>query len=600
MHPAIIARSLLAATLCMAATAQPREELVVSPDELVQVKLHIDGERITYSAMLGGKPAVLESALGIGGWPAGRFKSAVQRTALGAWKPLYGERAVIPDNYRELTLSFERLTVFVRVYEEGFAFRYRLEGRGNFEFAAESTTFRFPEGSFAWQEHGTEGEYERVLVKDVKPECERPLTIQLGGGNWAALAEAGQVDYPRMLLAPGAAGGLAPILDAPVTGVLPFETPWRVFVLGRAPGDLLERNYLLLNLNPPASGDYRWVKPGKVIREVTLSTKGGKAAVDFAVKRGIDYIEYDAGWYGLEYDDASDATKVAPDPKRIAGIPDHGGLDLEEVIRYAKSKGISVLLYVNRRALERQRDVIFPLFQKWGVAGVKFGFVQVAGQQWPRWLVESVRKAAGHKLVVDIHDSFRPSGWQRTHPNLLTVEGVRGNEHMPTASHNATLPFTRAIAGPYDYTICWTTPRLKTTRAHQMAMSVVVYSPLQFLFWYDRPDQVEQAPELEFFNLLPVTWDETRALAGAVGEYAVIARRSGQSWYLGAIANERSRTVELRMGMLAPGAPYTLKTWCDGDSKTSVAIRETEIKGGDPLTLSLAASGGCAALIQPR
>lgn len=589
----------LAIALAAAAAAQPREELVISPDELVQVKVVIDGDAIRYSAILGGKPVVLDSPLGLTGWPAGRFKSAAQRTALGTWKPLYGERAIIPDNYRELTLSFERLTVLLRVYEEGFAFRYRLEGRGPFEIEGEATGFRFPPGSFAWQEHGTEGGYERVSVADVKEKCERPLTVEIGGGNWAALAEAGQVNYPRMLLGPDGEGGLRPNLDSPVKGVLPFETPWRVFVLGRAPGALMERNYLLLNLNPPQTRDYSWVRPGKVLREVTRSTKGGKAAVDFAVRRGIDYIEYDAGWYGHEYDDASDARTVAPDPKRIAAIPDHGGLDLEEVIRYGKSKNVGVILYVNRRALERQRDEIFPLYRKWGVAGVKFGFVQVEGQQWPKWLVESVQKAGDHKLTVDVHDSFRPSGWQRTHPNLLTAEGVRGNEHMPSASHNATLPFTRAVAGPYDYTICWTTPRLQTTRAHQMAMSVVVYSPMQFLFWYDKPEQVEDAPELEFFNELPVTWDETRVLAGSVGEYAVVARRSGARWYFGAITNERPRTVELRLGMLPPGAPFTLRTYCDGASKTAVAVSETAIKGGEPLTLSMAGSGGCAAIVEP-
>lgn len=580
-------------------SAQQREEIVTSPDELVQVKVVIGGERITYSAMLGGKPAVLESRLGMADWPSGKLKSATQRTALGTWKPVYGERAVVPDNFKELTLLFERLTIFLRVYEEGFAFRYRLEGRGSFEVSGEETTFRFPAGSHAWEEYGTEGEYKRVPVGEIQEKCERPLTVEIGGGNWTALAEAAQVNYPRMLLAPDGGGGLKPWLDSAVKGTLPFETPWRVFVLGRAPGDLMERNYLLLNLNPPQARDYSWVKPGKVIREVTLSTKGGKAAVDFAVKRGIDYIEYDAGWYGHEYDDASDATKVAPDPKRIASIPEHGGLDLEEVIRYARSKDVGVILYVNRRALERQRDVIFPLYRKWGVAGVKFGFVQVAGQEWANWLVESVRKAADHKLLVDVHDSYRPSGWQRTHPNLLTVEGVRGNEHMPAATHNTTLPFTRAVAGPYDYTICWTTPRLKTTRAHQMAMSVVVYSPLQFLFWYDRPDQVEDGPELAFFNDLPVTWDETRVLAGAIGEYAVVARRKGTRWYLGAITNERPRTVELRLGMLAAGAPYTMTRYCDGRTSREVAIAETRVLGGEPLTLRMGPSGGCAVTIQP-
>lgn len=580
-------------------SAQQREEIVTSPDGLVQIKVVIGGERITYSAMLGGKPAVLESRLGMAGWPSGKLKLATQRTVLGTWKPVYGERAVVPDNFKELTLSFERLTIFLRVYEEGFAFRYRLEGRGSFEVSGEETTFRFPAGSHAWEEYGTEGEYKRVPVGEIQEKCERPLTVEIGGGNWTALAEAAQVNYPRMLLAPDGGGGLKPWLDSAVKGTLPFETPWRVFVLGRAPGDLMERNYLLLNLNPPQARDYSWVKPGKVLREVTLSTRGGKASVDFAVKRGIDYIEYDAGWYGHEYDDTSDATTVTPDPKRIESIPDHGGLDLEEVIRYAKSKGVGVILYVNRRALERQRDAIFPLFRKWGVAGVKFGFVQVAGQDWANWLVESVRKAADHKLLVDVHDSFRPSGWQRTYPNLLTVEGVRGNEHMPTASHNTTLPFTRAVAGPYDYTICWTTPRLKTTHAHQMAMSVVVYSPLQFLFWYDRPDQVEDVPELEFFNDLPVTWDETRVLAGAIGEYAVVARRKGTIWYLGAITNERPRTVELRLGMLAAGAPYTMTRYCDGRSSREVAIAEARVLGGEPLTLRMGPSGGCAVTIQP-
>jgi alpha-glucosidase len=594
--PAWLAMTVMAAG---SAAAQVREELVVSPDELVQVKVEVDGERIVYSSTLGGKPVVLASPLGITGWPAGKFKSAAQRTVLGTWKPLYGERAVVPDNYRELTLAFERLTIFLRAYEEGFAFRYRMEGRGAFEVQGEATAFRFPAGSHAWEEYGTEGEYKRVPVGEIKEKCERPLTVEIGGGNWASLAEAGQVNYPRMLLAPDGAGGLKPGLDSVIKGTLPFETPWRVFVLARAPGDLMERNYLLLNLNPPQTRDYSWVRPGKVLREVTLSTKGGKAAVDFAVRRGIDYIEYDAGWYGHEYDDAADATKVSPDEKRIASIPDHGGLDLEEVIGYAKSRDVGVILYVNRRALERQREEVFPLFRKWGVAGVKFGFVHVEGQQWSKWLVESVQKAADYRLMVDVHDSFRPSGWQRTYPNLLTAEGVRGNEHMPTAAHNATLPFTRAVAGPYDYTICWTTPRLKTTRAHQMAMSVVVYSPMQFLYWYDKPDQVVDAPELEFFNDLPVTWDETRVLAGAVGEYAVIARRSGPVWYLGGITNERPRTVELRLGMLSPGAPYTVKTYCDGRAATEVGITEARVLGGEPVTLRMGPGGGCAVTIEP-
>src|SRR5690606_31013598 len=138
-------------------------------------------------------------------------------------------------------------------------------------------------------------------------------------------------------------------------------------------------------------------------------------------------------------------------------------------------------------ALERQIDQLFPLYQRWGVAGVKFGFVQVGDQAWTRWLHDAVRKAAEHRLLVDIHDAYRPSGFARSYPNLLTQEGVRGNEHMPTARHNTILPFTRYVAGPADYTICYYDKRIKTTRAHQLALAVILYSPLQFLFWYDRP-----------------------------------------------------------------------------------------------------------------
>jgi alpha-glucosidase len=154
-------------------------------------------------------------------------------------------------------------------------------------------------------------------------------------------------------------------------------------------------------------------------------------------------VEYDAGWYGHEYDDASDA-RQAP--------PDHGGLDIEEVIRHAREHGLGVILFVNRGALERQMDEIFPLYQRWGAAGVKFGFVNVAGQKWAQWLTEAIRKTAGRRMMVDVHGSHRPSGLSPTYPNLMTVEGLRGNEHMPTARHNVTMPFTRAIAGPMDYT----------------------------------------------------------------------------------------------------------------------------------------------------
>lgn len=588
---------LLLTSACFAAAAA--EHQLYSPEELVHLVVKREDGRLSYAVNYGRRPMVLDSTLALEGWEPGRYLGSGERTSLSIWRPLYGERAAIPDNFRELTLHFERLTLTFRAYEEGVAFRYRLEGKGAFEFAAEHSEFRFPAGAMAWEEHGTEGEYFRVPAARIKDNCERPLTVDTNNGLWLSLAEAAQTNYPRMLL--GARdGAVVTQLDGNIKGMLPFETPWRVLVLGRRPGDLLERNYLILNLSAPqALADSSWIKPGKVIREVTLSTRGGKAAVDFAATRGLQYIEYDAGWYGHEYDEEADARTVEPDPKRIAGIPDHGGLDLEEVIRYAKQKGIGVILYVNRRELERRMDELFPLYRKWGVAGVKFGFVNVQGQQWAAWLTEAIRKAAAHQLMVDVHDSYRPSGLTRTWPNLMTVEGVRGNEHMPTASHNTTLPFTRAVAGPLDYTICWMTQRLKTTWGHQLAQLVVHYSPWNFVFWYDRPGEIAESAGLEFFAAVPTTWDETRVLAGAIGTHAVVARRKGREWYLGAITNEQPRTVELRLGMLEPAVRYELKTWCDGNGARDIRAESREVKAGETVQLTLAPSGGCAARIGP-
>ena len=178
--------------------------------------------------------------------------------------------------------------------------------------------------------------------------------------------------------------------------------------------------------------DTSWIKPGKVIREITLTDAGAEACLDFAVEHNFQYVEFDAGWYGHEYDDASDATTITLDPKRSKGP-----LDLRGFIDRANERGIGVILYVNRRCLERQLDEILPLFKEWGVKGVKYGFVRVGSQEHTSWLHDAIRKAAEHELLVDVHDEYRPTGYSRTYPNLLTQEGVRGDEAGPSAEQNA-------------------------------------------------------------------------------------------------------------------------------------------------------------------
>lgn len=567
--------------------------VLTSPDGTLKVTVEPRGAGLVYSASLDNQSVVEPSAVAFGPWEGAR--PGARRAVRSAWKPVYGERSEIPERYDTLTFRSSAKEFELRVFDEGFAFRYRLKGSGPFRLDGEMTVVRFPKGSQGFEEHGPEGEYSLVPVEAIRPDCERPLTVRTAGGLWLSLAEAAATDYPRTLFSPTGDGGLTTATAGPISGTLPFTTPWRVFVVGRRPGDLPERNYLVLNLSEPQQiADTAWIRPGKVIREVTLSTAGGKRAVDFAVARGLQFVEYDAGWYGHEYDDASDARQAAPDPKRIAGIPDHGGLDLQAVIRYAKQRGIGIILYVNRRALERQMDELFPLFEKWGVAGVKFGFVQVGPQQWTRWLHGAIEKAARYRLMVDVHDAWRPGGFTRTYPNLMTVEGVRGNEHMPDARHNTILPFTRAVAGSYDYTICWSTDRLKVSKAHQMAQSVIHYSPWQFLFWYDRPEQVRPEPALDWFTDLPTVWDETRILAGVPGEYVVTARRSGRQWRIGAITNEAARRVRITM----PAAGRA-RVWSDGDGPRQVRLAERVVGKGQILDLELPPSGGCAIELRP-
>ena len=575
-----------------------------------------------YNVSYKGKDVIAPSSLGLvlrdarpltGDFSIARVSRQNRNTT---WTPLCGERKSIPDRYREMTVELRekaapqrRLHLAFRAYNEGIALRYILPRQSaleKFTIEAEHTQFQFPSGSMGYQEHGTEGEYARAPVPAIKADCQTPLTVEIPNSVFASVAEAHLENYSRMLLSPVAAqstlAGNTPLfsdLMGPVEAQTPFASPWRVIVMGEKPGDLLERNYLVLNLNPPSViPDTSWIKPGKVIREVTLSTSGGKACVDFAVARNLSYIELDAGWYGHEYDDASDATTVTVDPKRNP----KGDLNLPEVLEYARRKNIGVLLYVNRRALEKQLDDILPLYHKWGVKGLKFGFVNVGPQQWTNWLQNAVRKAAQHQMVVDIHDAYRPTGLSRTYPNLLTQEGVRGNEHMPTAKHNVTLPFTRGVAGAADYTICYYTDRIKTTRAHQLALAAVMYSPLQFLYWYDKPAQYKGEPEIEFFDAVPTVWDDTKVLGGAVGEYVAVARQSGNHWFVGCLTDQK-REMQLPLNFLQRKTRYVAHIYGDGDlsgnAPRNVQIRRLLVDSSSVLRVAMAQSGGQAIRLVP-
>ena len=401
-------------------------------------------------------------------------------------------------------------------------------------------------------------------------------------------------------------------LSSEVKSPLPLTTPWRVVMVAKSPGELLENNDLILNLNDPcAIKDTSWIKPGKVLRETTLTTDGAKRAIDYLAKHNMQYVEFDAGWYGHEYDDASDATTVTLDPKRSKGP-----FDLQGITAYAKQKGIGVIVYVNRRALEKQLDVILPLYKQWGIAGVKYGFVNVGPQQWTAWLHDAVRKAADHQLMVDIHDEYRPTGYSRTYPNLMTQEGIGGDETSPTSDQTLTLLFTRYLAGAADNTICYFNSRVVKNANHpfQLAKAVCLYSPWQFLYWYDRvvPDPAKAGdsmngaignePELEFYDAVPTVWDDSRVLDGAIGQHAVMARRSGDAWFIGAMNAGDPYTFDVKLDMLKPGVRYTAKIYSYDpkvDTRTHVRIDTRQVTSTDTIPVRLATNDGLAVHIYP-
>lgn len=224
--------------------------------------------------------------------------------------------------------------------------------------------------------------------------------------------------------------------------------------------------------------------------------------------------------YWRTYPGTAESPLVVEGNGWVAALGDAG------VIDYATRKGVGVILYVNRDPLKKNRDAILDLLASWGVKGIKYGFLHVGDQSWRKWATEAIETAAKRKLMVDIHDEYRLTGIQKTYPNVMTVEGICGNEEMPNAAHDCALPFTRFLDGPSDYTPCWNQARVKNTLAHQLALPCVYTSGWQFLFWYSRPEQInEKDPALDFWREIPCAFDETRFLQGKIGEYAVSARR---------------------------------------------------------------------------
>ncbi|SEN66077.1 alpha-glucosidase [Duganella sp. CF517] len=522
-----------------------------------------------------------------------------------SWKPLHGEQAEIPDNYNQLTVNLVKddnpdyaMKLEVRAYNEGAAFRFVFpeNPKGSYyRVTQENTEFTLPVETKAWFAGWAQAPYKKLDLANWPDEAERPLTLELLGGIHVALLEAQMVDYSRtkFKLSKTKPNTIVTAMHDPADLISPFATPWRGIMVAESAGALADNSHFILNLNPPSKiAQPDWIKPGKIMRVMTQTTAAAKANIDFAVKHKLQYVLFDWKWYGPAFSFDSDATKVA--------IPD---FDLPAIIKYGKDRGVGIWLYVNQQALLTQSDSLFKTYKDWGVKGVKFGFVQVGSHRWSTWINKAIQQAADARIMVNIHDDWRPTGEQRTWPNLLTSEGVRGNEEMPDATHNTVLPFTRYLAGAADYTICYFDPRIKTTHAHQLALAAIYYSPLQTLYWYDRPEMENNEPELAFWDKIPVSWDQSKVISGKPGESVTVARRSGADWFIGAITNNDARTVNIPLSFLDKGRKYQATLYADdaaAPTATRVGIERRAVDAASVIEARLSASGGIAIWITPE
>ena len=564
---------------------------------------------------------LVESAMGIPVdnskvWTTGMEVIKVERTAKDdTWNPIYGENSSIRDHYNEMVIHLMKggnhdnsgngydkrqqylFDIIVRAYDEGVAIRYHFPEATNGLFmhiTDDLTSFRLAPGAeayhFAWAQSHSNKVKLLKSEKAWKDEAERPLVLHLANGLYAAIGEAALSDFVRGKLKLKADNELQMSMFQSADIITAYDMPWRFIMVGEKAIDLINNKQMVLNLNAPCqiADAKEWIRPGKAFRVCRLDKKTLYEGVDFCVDRGLQYIELDAGWYGPEMKMSSSALKVA----------DNRDFDMAELCAYAKSKGIGVWVYVNQRALYQELDKILPLYQKWGISGIKFGFVQIGSQEWTTWLHNAVKKCADYHIMVDIHDEYRPTGWSRTYPNLMTQEGIGGNEEMPAADHNVVLPFTRFLCGPADYTPCYFNGRVKNTKAHQLAMPVVYYSPITFLYWYDLPNAYKGEKELDFWKHCPTVWDESKALEGEIGEYIVQARRSGNDWFVGAMNGLQARDITLNTaGFLQKGKKYRVEIYNDDPSlqtRTKVSSTVLNVKAGKQLKLHLQASGGAA------
>lgn len=620
---------------------------VKSPDKKISVSIG-NNEKLTYSASFEGRIIVDTSKLGfeLKGEEKmdGDFIVLKQETntTKESWSPVIkSKRANVLNYFSELKLELKersglerRMDLFVRAYNDGIAIRYKLyrgekiTSRG---ITRELTAFTIPSDPKAWiveyrggYSSSQEAEYieHNLSYLTEKSIAGLPLLMDYGNNCWVAITEANIDNYSGFYIGTDGSANhlttkLVPIPGEPENGVKvrfndDIVTPWRVLMVGETPGTLIESE-IIQNLNEPcAIKDPSWIKPGKSSwdnwwsGDVKMEMPVVKKYIDLASQMNWEYMLVDWKWYGKFNCPEADITKSDPQ------------LDMPEIIRYAKSKNVRILVWlyssdVNRNSAYKE---VFPLYKKWGIAGVKIDFMDRDDQEMVNWYHDIIKCAAENQLLVVFHGAYKPDGIIRTYPNMITREGVMGNEYYNFSNkmspeHNVKLAFTRMLAGQMDYTpggfLNVTKEEFKNqrptvvanTRAAELSKFVIYESPLTIVC--DHPDNIINQPGADFLKIVPTTWDNIKFLGGYPGEYIALAKQKGDAWYLGAMNNSIGKEVEIKLDFLAAGN-YEMEVWADSpesDIKPKELQKRKEIvKNGETLKINMAKNGGFVSIIR--
>ncbi|WP_158828589.1 glycoside hydrolase family 97 protein [Mucilaginibacter lacusdianchii] len=631
--------------LSIAGVAQ-KKYLISSPDKSIKVELSV-ADSIYYQLSQNGKPLVSSSAVSFqtdakqgSDW---KVSKASTTTHLATLHPVVWQKSKdVVDNYSQLRLDFAgSLSLVWRVYNNGIAWRWINNNSKTYHVLDEQAVVNFVDGAKSWysEEDGfyshNERKYKDYQVKQITDQKLASLPVLFDVSKTKVLlTESSLFNYAGMWVRGNGKGGIRATFphypkekkvdsdrDEKVLSREPYiasvngaqEFPWRILMVAQTDQDILT-NQLPYLLGKPATGDYSWIKPGKVQWDwwhynniYGVDFKSGinndtyKYYIDFASKYGIEYVLLDEGWC-----DTRDLMKQVKD------------INVEELARYAKSKNVDLLLWTSWLVLDKQMDMALNAFAKWGVKGIKVDFMQRDDQDMVNYYEKVAKAAAQRKLLVDFHGAYKPTGWSRTYPNVMTSEGVMGNEISKFAAaidppHTTTLPFTRMAAGPMDFTpggmlnvqkdafaAVPAEPMTLGTRCNQMAMYVVYESPLQMLC--DMPTHYYREPEcMQFLSAVPTVWQQTVPLNGAVGEYVTLARQApNNDWYIGAMTNWNNRELTLDFSFLGDGN-YTMKVWKDGINADKNAkdfkMEAIAVTKASKMKINLATGGGWVAII---